>query len=287
MADLITASRAIQNANLATLNTANPDYLASLITAASVAIERACGRVFGTASYREYLSGPRYQGDALRLSHYPVLSISRVAACPTRALCVTNTASTTNQRATVATTDTALILYRMASGTGTTTTLAFASYGTLATLKTAIEAAGSGWQVTVNGGYEAWPTTELAPMQGAVSAMAGTGADLEIYAEDFTMPWRLDAGSGILWGTFPHGLNNIRVDYTAGYATIPEDIQQATVLLVQHLYQLDKVQAGVQSVSIGPYSRTFAPAAATAAMPSSVASMIARYVDHSRTVGRE
>src|SRR5271154_6239549 len=94
--DLITTSRATQNATLAALNTANATYLASLITAASDAVRRACNRDFSQTTYSEYHSGGIYIREPLRLRQFPVLEITRVAANPQAALLVQNTDAGTN-----------------------------------------------------------------------------------------------------------------------------------------------------------------------------------------------
>src|SRR5579864_6872546 len=123
--DLITTSRATQNATLATLNSTNPSYLASLITAASDAVRRATHRDFSQTSYTEYYSGGIYIREPLRLRQFPVLEVTRIATNPRPALLVQNVDPGTNQRATVETTPTALQLVRVASANVTTSTLLF------------------------------------------------------------------------------------------------------------------------------------------------------------------
>src|SRR5436305_864609 len=130
MSDLITTSRATQNAALLALNASNPTYLASLITAASDAIRRVCNRDFTQSSYTEFYSGSISSGtlEPLRLRQFPVLEITRVASNPRSALRVQNTDSVTNQRATVETTTTSLRLFRVAAATSVTNDLPFSTY---------------------------------------------------------------------------------------------------------------------------------------------------------------
>src|SRR5882724_10381469 len=104
MVDLITPSRAGQNPALAQLASTGPAYLASLISAASDAIRRTCGRDFTLGSYTEYHNGGIYVREPLRLRQFPVVEITRVAAGPMPALLVQNGDANTNQRATVETT---------------------------------------------------------------------------------------------------------------------------------------------------------------------------------------
>lgn len=73
MADLITAARAIQSPSLAG---ADPALLASLISAASAAAERYCGRLFDSALRTEIYDGT---GDRyLMLRAFPLTSVNNI-----------------------------------------------------------------------------------------------------------------------------------------------------------------------------------------------------------------
>ena len=61
----------------------------------------------------------------------------------------------------------------------------------------------------------------------------------------------------------PGGYRNIVVDYTAGYATIPDDINYAARVMIAEAYHLGKRDTSLQSESIGEYSYTLADRAAT------------------------
>ena len=303
--DLITVSRATQNANLASLNSANPSYLASLITAASDAIRRACNRDFSQTSYTEYYSGGIYIREALRLRQFPVLEITRVATNPRAALHVQNTDSITNQRATVETTATVLRLVRIASAAATTTDLAFATDPTIATLASAINALGVGWMATVIGEFANSPSADLKPLQGAATALQG-GRDLELYTEDLqpflTWPpgdpfgeeagyqtlsgWRLDDETGELFGRFPRGQLNIRIDYTAGFATIPQAVEEACVQLIQDLYNAGLVNNTLKKATLGAGSFELKDEHQTPSLSGKVSVLLAPYVDYSKMIFR-
>lgn len=301
--DLITTSRATQNAALSALNTSNPAYLASLITAASDAIRRACNRDFSQNSYTEYYSGGIYVREPLRLRQFPVTEITRVATSPRAALHVQNTDGVTNQRATVETTTTALRLFRIASATPVTTDLAFTTYPTLATLAAAVNALGAGWNATIVGSFANWPSTDLKPLQGAATVLFG-GRDLEVYTEDLqpylTWPpgdptdgdnwgfcgWRLDDETGELFGRFPRGRLNVRIDYTAGFATIPQPVQEAAVQLVQDLYNAGLVNNTLKKATLGAGSFELKDQTQTASLSGKVSMLLAPYVDHSKMIRR-
>lgn len=302
--DLVTLARATQVAALSALNSSNPAYLASLITAASRDIEGHCHRTFGADDYTQYYSGSGYPYDLLRLEQYPVISISRVATTPAVVLTVRNTDSATNQRATVATTDTGLNLVRVASAVSTPSGLTYASYPTLTALAAAINALGNGWSATVDPAYALYPSADLRPMQGATTA-TGNGVGLELYTEEVptwggsfavydanfgwqggTGPgWRLDAEAGELVGLFPAGRQNVRVDYRGGYEDVPADVQEACVQHVLDLYHATTVNNNLQSSTLGPYSYTLNTQTRKALSPK-VAGMLSKYVAYSNVIGR-
>ena len=305
MTDLITNSRVTQNATLAALNTSNASYLASLITAASDAIRNACHRDFTQTSYTEYHSGGIYIREPLRLRQFPVAEITRVAANPQPAILVQNIDSTTNQRATVETTTTSLRVVRIASATTITNDLPFATYPTLAEMAAAINSLGGGWAAQVIGTFALWPSADLKPLQGAAMALFG-GRELELYTEDLQpflnwppgdpwgddagsqacTGWRLDDETGELFGRFPRGQLNIRIDYTAGFATIPQAIQEACVQLVLDLYNGGLVNTTLKKATLGSGSFELQSQSSTAVLSGKVSLLLAPYVDFSKTMFR-
>ena len=240
-----------------------------------------CHRDFTLGRYSEYHSGLPEQ-RILRLRQFPVIAISRLAtAAP--ALLVTN-AGVTAQRATVATTAGGLVLASICSGTPAIAVLLYATYPTLVALATAISRLGGGWSASTLSGafgpFAAWPAADLKPIQGALTAMAG-GATLEIY-EDFqggawpgnsidstwaniSAGWQLDDQTGELFGFWPRGRLNIRVDYTAGFASVPDAVQQACVQLAADLLGQSQLNGAVASARLGSAGYTLNASAASLA----------------------
>jgi hypothetical protein len=306
--DLITTARAIQCASLATLNGSNPSYLASLITAASDAIRNACNRDFTQATYTEYYSGSLSSGtvEPLRLRQFPVLEITRIAANPRPALLVQNVDSGTNQRATVETTTTSLRVLRIASATPITNDLPFTTYPTLALMAAAVNALGGGWASQVIGEFANWPSSDLKPLQGAATALFG-GGQLELYTEDvqpFTRwppgdpwgeesgyqsftGWRLDDETGELFGRFPRGQLNVRIDYTAGFTPLPQAIQEACTQLVVDLYNAGLVNNTLKKATLGTGSFELKDQSKAAVLSGKVSMLLAPYVDHSKVIFRQ
>ena len=52
---------------------------------------------------------------------------------------------------------------------------------------------------------------------------------------------------------FPVGLNNIEVQYTAGFATVPDPVKRATIILVKHIADSTENTGLFESESIGDY----------------------------------
>ena len=261
---LVTLTRATQNPRLAKLNATAPDYVTSLLAAASDAVIAICLRQFGPGSYTEYHDGTGYPGQLLQLDQYPVTAITRVATRPVPALRVLSN-SPAVQRATVATTATGLTLTTVASGVSATATLNYADCPTLLSLATAVTALGNGWTAAADATYTLYASADLRPLSGAFPA-TGPGTALELYVEDVhPVPWdagysdlpsvgyRLDPTTGQLWGYFHQGRQNLRVDYTAGDAAVPDDIQQATVRLAAMLADRDARDSTVIREQVGPY----------------------------------
>lgn len=270
-ATLVSTARLTQNAQLSALNTANPNLVASMLSAATTAIQRETLRtlIYGTTT--EYISGGNYPNQVLHLKEFPVVEITRVATNPQTVLNVTNGNSSLNQRATIETTAGGIRLFTMQSGVGASTDLLATSYLTIQLLANAVNALGGGWIATVQGAYANFPTADLRPMQGAYTTLNG-GADLQIYMEEMgasassnwsddygndfgssSMGWRLDAGAAILQGRFPRGQQNIRIDYTAGFAVMPADLEEACVQLILDFYNSSLADQTKRSESLGPY----------------------------------
>jgi hypothetical protein len=306
MPDLITIARATQNPTLASLGATNPAYLASLVGAASETVRLSCRRDFTLTDYTEYHSGGIYIREPLRLRQFPVAEITRVAAGPRPALLVQNADSITNQRATVETTTTALRLVRIASAVLSTTDLLFTTYPTIAALAAAVNTLGGGWSATVRNDFSNWPSADLKPLQGAISALGG-GRDLEIYSEIVqpftTWPyaageaqcddgsqsatgWRLDEETGELFGRFPRGQLNIRIDYRAGFASIPQPVQEACVQLAQDLYQAGLVNSTLKKSTLGASSVELNVTTSAAQMSSKVQLLLAPYRDYAKVIFR-
>jgi hypothetical protein len=257
--DLITLSRAYYSLQGVT---GQDTLLAALLTAASDAIQKWCRRDFVLTSYDELYSGNGKR--ELLLRQYPVSSVQSVRYRPVTVLKVTNT-DPTNVQARAMVTSNGLTLVRVKNGVKfTDTSVTFAGNLTLAACGIAIKALGNGWSAQVVGdatNYGSWPSADLywpptfptfgggSTGQGALQCVAGSFAELKMHTYELagyqsdSRGWLLRAipytdpellhPEDLVW---PVGVNNLRVQYTAGYATIPEAVQQACAEWTAVLY---------------------------------------------------
>jgi hypothetical protein len=256
--DLITLARAKQD--IVSITDSSQDaLLTTLITAVSDAIEKWCRRRFVSTARDELYNGT---GDRrLLLREYPVQIISSVRYRPVTVLKIQNTDQATNQRATVAVTSAGLTLVRVASGVVTTdTSVTWAGNPTLTAIAAAVNALGNGWSAQTVGDstdYGKWPSADLyvPPSYGdgtqSTGALTARGVFAELRLHTFELQgyqwdprgWLLRAipytdpellhPEDLIW---PVGIDNFRVQYTAGYSTIPEAVQEACASWVSELY---------------------------------------------------
>jgi hypothetical protein len=226
MADLVTSNFATTQlaggTSPITLSTAQTTALPNLITAASQVIERYCARFFLAANYDEIrIPHPgqwdRNEPDIVSLRYPPIQTVSRVSGGRTTALTISNTDTSTNQRATVEPvltgdpdvqlTVTGIVLKRVHSGTLDTQTLTFGNYATVQDLASAVTALSSGWMAVVASNAAKFATVspyygfaELVMPTGPQGALAGqsSGARLDVFSTDW-QTWDVDNSTGVLY----------------------------------------------------------------------------------------
>jgi hypothetical protein len=266
MADLITSARAQYNLNNMSLTANETTTLGALITAASKAIVKYLRRDISSTVYDELYSGTGQR--RLFLRQFPIISIQSVRYRPVVVLKVQNSDTATNQQARVSITSTGLTLVRVASGVSTTdTSVTFAGNVTLGAVRDAVIALGVGWTAQVVGDandYALWPSGDLfvanstGEQQGALTCR-GAFAELKMHTNELA-GFSFAARSGWLLRAIPYtdpelmrpedlvwppGINNFRVQYTAGYATVPEHIQEACAIWVAQMFWDTKRDPGL------------------------------------------
>lgn len=272
MPDLITLARAKQG--IAITTSADDAKIQTLIAAASEAIERWCGRRFASATYDEIKSVE--SARAVRLDQFPVTAVSRVSVGRTTALTVVNTDSITNQRSSVQVTSTGLLLVRVASATTVSdTSVTWLAQPRIENVASAVVGLGAGWSAQAVSQFVKWPSAELAPLQGAYSCL-GRNVPIAFFGEEMS-EYELNGATGELVGAFPRGSHALRVQYAAGYLTIPADVQEACARLVAAWFAQSNQTAGLSSESLGVYA--YSRLRSMPSLPAEVRALVAPYRD--------
>jgi len=242
----------------------------SLIYRATSAIESYCGRTLRSATHRELYDGTG--GHTLYLNQYPITDVSLLAVGRQDVIAISN-ASSDAYNAYVTVDDTNLTL-TVAGGTNDgSSTLTLADY-TAASLVTAINNLGAGWTALLsNTAYQYWNANEILPKEAAeclddytyLACPDEPEQDYKVYG---------NAGYLYLPGGFPTGHRNVIVRYTAGYATIPADLEQICIDLVNIYYRSRKTDPVVRSERLGDHAITYDN---SQALPRGIAARLAPY----------
>ncbi len=214
-------------------------------------ISKYCRRTFESTAY----TLERYSGDGtqhLSLKNYPVISLSLLSIGSDDIIRVCNT--NTGTFASISVTSTGVSLDK----DGTATSLTFAAYTTMSTMVAAINAT-SGWSATLlSSTYDDYKSNFLLKKFG-LNCIDSNYVYLSI-PSDPEYDFEVFEDRGIIYrhSGFPSGNHNIFVTYTAGYATIPDDLQLAAKIFCKDFYNKNKNEAiGLQSYRIGDISYSF------------------------------
>jgi len=211
-----------------------------------------CRRIFDSTTYsKEKYDGTGY--NILHLKNYPVTALTRVAIGTSDVIRITNTSKYT--RASVSVTSTGIILSKDGSDDST---ILFANYATISLVVAAINAIGSGWSAEVTSStYNSFASSELITKFG-LNCIQNNYVNLKIPYEGAEDYFDVDENYGIVINnsrSFPKGKQNIFVDYTAGYSTMPDDLQLAVKILVKFWYQRWSEETfGTETFSLGDSS---------------------------------
>ncbi len=300
--NLISLERA--KVNLPSAQSGDDNTIDVLVGAASDAIVKYCRRDFRTRSYDELYSG---DGDRrLMLRQYPLQTVDSVRYRPVTVIkIINNSGPGTTQQARVQVTQTGLQLMEMAAGVRTTTTtgLTWLACPALQDLVNAVNATGRGWSAQIvgdaAGDYGLWPSADLfiptsygsgPTSQGALTCMRAN-AELKLHTYELQgyqwdpRGWLLRAipytdpellhPEDLIW---PVGINNFRVQYTAGYTEVPEAVQEACAEWVSALWYQTQRDPGLGSQSVaGAISQSWRPSSSGATPPDNVVLLLAPY----------
>ncbi len=223
--------------------------LANVIDRASAEIESICGRYFNTANYSRWYDGN--SNRELYLDHWPVTAVTRVSVGRFNALGIT-CSSTSMTFTTARVASSSLILIQADSSGSSSNTLSFSTYTTITTLAAAVNALGSGW-AALGSSYGDYLTADLTetPAMFCLNNYAYLPHPYESLTD-----YKWDEDSGRLYYSygFVSGSQNIYVEYTGGYTTVPYDVEQACLMLVASEYFGTQRDPALQSEKLGDYA---------------------------------
>lgn len=219
--------------------------LEQAIDRASKIVEGYCGRKFVEQTYREFYDS--FGAHRLTLKQRPISKVLFVGAATQSVLSVQLTDATATF-ASVTIDDLHLHLLKANSaGAETTTTFFLSANETTTELATQISAT-SGFSAQA---LVAIPSLHLQRIAGA--ELMNRTVLVEGFVEGI-YDYLANLDAGILYGSWLSQYQSVLVRYTAGYSTIPFDVQEATMMIASRIYNGRKRDPGLSSESLGGYS---------------------------------
>lgn len=241
---------------LGVTSTTDDTLLTNCLDRASAAIDRICRRTLLSTSHREIRSGDG--APILALYNYPVTAVEYLAIGKVAPLYVSNSNANGAYMATVSVSDTSMSLVISGGTDAGTDTLTLSTY-TLTTLVAAINALGKGWAATLTDtNYGDWSASELIPVYGQ-NCYDGLAA--YIYCPGTPeSEFVIDLQSGLIESStgFVFGTDNVIAKYTAGYSTVPVDLEQVAIEAASLLYKTRKQDKTVHSERLADHQIAYA-----------------------------
>jgi hypothetical protein len=239
--------------------------LEDAIDRATSIIETHCDRKLKSRVFYEFVMP---QGErTVTVDNYPIVSIDTIAYGSAISMTIESDSASTDVLATVENNGTNIRLRKVASdGTSTTTTIALADYLTTSAIVSYINASVSGWSATLTENAYSFSLYRFGG-RGVIDAPCNFE-----YPRDNVSEYRVDYATGLIHliadrfpglrsddasaNRFPSGFYPVFVQYTAGFETVPADLQQTCIEIAADLYRERKQDKTITSESLGDYSYT-------------------------------
>jgi len=250
-------------------SSADDTLLEDCIDRASDMIETMADRKFKQRTYYEWTmpSGER----TFTLDNFPIISMNTVSYGTQITFTVESDTASTDVLATVSNNGTKLRLHKInAAGSSSTSELAYSSYPTTTQLVNQINSSVSGWSATLTENAYSYSLHRFGG-RGVIDAPC----NLE-YPSDNVSDYRVEYDIGLVHlkadafpsvfsgdahiNRFPSGFFPVYVEYDAGYATIPDNLEQIALELAADIFNGRTNDRGMQSEAIGSYNYTRADA---------------------------
>lgn len=239
--------------------------LEDAIDRATAIIESHCDRKLKSRVFYEFVMP---QGErTVTVDNYPIVSIDTIAYGSAISMTISSDSASTDVLATVENNGTNIRLRKVTSdGTSTTTTIALADYLTTSAIVNYINASVSGWSATLTENAYSFSLYRFGG-RGVIDAPCNFE-----YPRDNVSEYRVDYSTGLIHliadrfpgirsdnasaNRFPSGFYPVFVQYTAGFETVPADLEQACIEIAADLYRERKQDKTITSESLGDYSYT-------------------------------
>jgi len=226
-----------------------------------------CNQRFESTNYKL----ERYSGignKVIKLKHYPVISVDRVAINTIDVIKIKNVNKDTPSSISVNSTG-----VRLTDNGVIDSTVLFATYQTTSSVVAAINLI-TGWSAElISSNFGSRKSTDLIPVYGINTQ--DNDVFLYVVSEALSsLDVDIETGQLFRYGGWPKGTRNIYVDYTAGYSSVdmPEGLKHTTKMMVQYFYRMIREEnlIGVDEYFSGKFrtvlSKTKLPRIITAAL---------------------
>ncbi|KKN71421.1 hypothetical protein LCGC14_0421430 [marine sediment metagenome] len=241
-----------------------------LVNRATSALEAYCGHRFGEDTYRHIFDGDGT--TSLFLPEFPVTKVSLLSVSLQDVIRVTNTSSDAwnayvevVESATDPSVSSTMNCVIQGGADDGSDALTLSSY-TLTSLVAAINALAKGWSATLNvSNWGIWDAPELLPNPGLscinkyayVQTPYKSEIEFDIKGQR-NPPYNGNVGELRLPVGFSEGKQNVVVRYTAGYPTVPDDLEQIAIDLINIYFRGRNKDLSVKSERLGDHSITHA-----------------------------
>lgn len=255
MADLndLTTLLAVQT-YMADMSAATKALINAIGPGICAAIETFCDRIFALTVYKEKVWSQG--GSILYLPQYPVVELRRIMRYSEETLKIQNTSTDAVSATVQVSQEQAKVYLNVIGGANASNQNVAIGANDMTALAAAIIAALKGWTAQVVGSNGALPDTELTPFAGA-DALSPAWAHCYMWKDPLTkLDLEPDRGRvEFKDGKFPNE-NYVWAEWSAGYATIPDDLALLATRLVATAVRQSKHDKGMKSEKWPDYSYT-------------------------------
>lgn len=219
---------------------------------------------------REYVELYRAAGRQIVLNHFPIIYVKRLGWSSDDAFTIEYTGSGVTAYGRIG--DSKLVISVVdASGDETDYTFSLDTYKLISTLKTAVEAAG------IDVTFTQHENIQSKYLFDTVAVDIKEGARTFSYAELDEEEYKFYKDRGIIGLNNSCDIDNVIVEYKAGYETIPQDVKSAAINMVKNMYSLRGGSNNIKSVSLDGYGYSLGSDGGNVIVDGFVTSIVNKY----------